>query len=83
MCRLELVARGCTYNGDNDTLLTENASLQSNYAIDDGILLQTLTDCVAQLERQPLSVNLQSEIELAQNEISAKEKNDMVTAMET
>ena len=64
-------------------MLTENASLQSNYAIDDGILLQTLTDCVAQLERQPLSVNLQSEIELAQNEISAKEKNDMVTAMET
>jgi hypothetical protein len=37
--------------------------------LDDGELLRTLTESVAHLERQPLSININKEIEIVQNQI--------------
>lgn len=37
--------------------------------LDDGALLRTLTESVAHLERQPLSININKEIEIVQNQI--------------
>lgn len=47
-------------------MLTSSAPSQSCCALDDGALLRTLTECVAHLERQPLSTNIKKDVEEAQ-----------------
>lgn len=76
----ELLARGCISNNDEaDTL--RPGIMGKPAALNDGSLLQTLTQCVAELERQPLSIDMKKEIEQAQLQVVV-EREEMM-AMET
>ena len=72
------MARGCRYDAETDTFLTSGASLHTPPTLDDGMLLKTLTECVGQLERQPLSVNMNKEVEKAKQALAdQKAENSM------
>ena len=69
--------RGCTYDAEQDAILTATAPRPHNVAsaqLDDGALLRTLTECVAQLSRQPLSVDMKREVEQAKLLLVAAEQ---------
>eukprot|EP00603_Paraphysomonas_imperforata_P003549 CAMPEP_0114415838 /NCGR_PEP_ID=MMETSP0103-20121206/2117_1 /TAXON_ID=37642 ORGANISM="Paraphysomonas imperforata, Strain PA2" /NCGR_SAMPLE_ID=MMETSP0103 /ASSEMBLY_ACC=CAM_ASM_000201 /LENGTH=244 /DNA_ID=CAMNT_0001584037 /DNA_START=53 /DNA_END=787 /DNA_ORIENTATION=- len=78
-CKEEFLARGCTYDSEQELFHVCNASV-NNCAVDDGALLRTLTQTVAQLERQPLSININKEIESVQAQIVAEQEE--TSAME-
>ena len=91
-----LLARGCSCDDAQQPDIVRVARIAdgigggggalsvSTTALDDGSLLQTLTKCVVQLESQPLSINMKSEIEKAQSQVAA-EHEEMIAmiAMET
>jgi hypothetical protein len=64
-----LIARGCNYDSEQDIVLMGNVPTKIVQGLDDGALLRTLTESVAHLERQPLSININKEIEIVQNQI--------------
>ena len=75
--KTELLTRGCTCDDEQkEVMLTSTAFAQHTPVLDDGSLLQTLTSCVAQLERQPLTLDIKTEVENAQIKIIS-EKDDM------
>jgi hypothetical protein len=64
-----LIARGCNYDSEQDIVLIGNVPTKIVKGLDDGELLRTLTESVAHLERQPLSININKVIEIVQNQI--------------
>ncbi len=76
---IELLNRGCTYDAERDVILTSSTHRQKTAIVfNNGDLLQTLTECVAQLERKPLSVNIKNEIENAKKRNAASEKAEIM-----
>ena len=77
----ELLAKGCTYDAEQEIMLIGASvmPLTPPPVLDDGMLLQTLTECVAQLERKTLSINMKKEIESAQKLVMEAEEKEQST----
>ena len=74
-----MLARGCSFDAEQEIFLVGDASpLPTSAGLDDGALLRTLTHSVAQLERQPLSINMNKEIEAAQAQIVLNQDEEAV-----